>query len=240
VRPANSVGQLAAEGAIPAAIVCVPSTTPGPRPLKDTPRIGDPVQSLRFLVPDHPRLKYALVFRTVVVETGADPTAQLLRVPNRPDLYPGGNFRLRLSDGRRLTATVVELATIEHDTAGWRILVQPESADGPVRVWVVSLTTDGAPSDLCGPSQIPFTPPAPAAPVLAAAVADGMIRFSWTWAAGAKYPVTLESSTDGATWQRVSPPLATTASTVSISWPGTSRQYRLTIRAASSSNVVAV
>jgi hypothetical protein len=240
VRPANSVGQLAAEGAIPAAIVCVPSTTPGPRPIKDTPRTDDPAQSLRFLVPDHPRLKYALVFQTVVVDPGADPAAQLLRVPNRPDLYPGGNFRLRLTDGTRLTPTAVELATIEHDTAGWRILVQPESADGPVRVWVVSLTTDGAPSDLCGPSLVPFAPPPPAAPVLAAAVADTMIQFSWTWAPGAKYPMTLESSTNGGTWQRVSPPLATTASTLSVPWPGTSRQYRLTIRAASSSNVVAI
>jgi hypothetical protein len=119
-------------------------------------------------------------------------------------------------------------------------LVQPESADGPVRVWVVSLTTDGAPSDLCGPSLIRFTPPPPAAPELAAAVADATIQFSWTWAAGAKYPVTLESSTDGATWQRVSPPLATTASTLAVPWPGTSRQYRLTIRAASSSNVVVI
>ena len=245
VRLANGVGQFSAEGAIPHAIVRVPSTTPGPRPLKDLPRADDPAQSLRFRVPAHPRLKHVLIFRTVVTDENADPAALLLRVPNRPDLPPGGNFRLRLSNGARLAPTVLALATLQQDSAGWRLLVEPESPGaGPVRVWIVSLTVDGAPSDLCGPSQIPFTPPPPQPPVLSAVLVAAAIRFNWTWPPGRKYPLTLERSLDGSSWQRISPPLATTTTSLKIPSPGTPRRYRLAMRTgadpARASNVVVI
>jgi hypothetical protein len=245
VRKANAAGQLSLDGAIPNAVVRVPSPMPGPRPLPDAKRSTDPASSLRFRVPDSTQLTHLLVFRSVAPD-GSSPGAQLLRVPNRPDLHPADNIRLRLDDNSLLAPSIIALSTLEHDAQGWSALVEPQHPQtGPVRVWLSTLSVDGMPSDLSGPWRIPFPVPPPSPPTLAATSTPTTIHFQWTWPSAARTQVVLERSADGNTWQRVSPALGANLTSFDAPRTATPMRYRLSLRTSASqqsvvSNVVTV
>jgi hypothetical protein len=101
----------------------------------------------------------ALLF-AAVTPPGATPPVQgdpdLLRLPNRRDLYPKHGLRLRLSDG-----TLVEPAAIK-DLADADVTVEPDGTrvatlsigaqrGAWVALWCYGLTRDGFPSFTCGP-----------------------------------------------------------------------------------------
>jgi hypothetical protein len=238
VRKANSAGQLSLDGAVPNAVVRVPSPTPGPTPLPDAKRAADPAASLRFRIPDSAQLTHLLIFRSVALGDSS-PGAQLLRLPNRPDLHPAGNIRVRLDDNSVLAPTIVALSTLEHDARGWSALVEPQPPQtGPVRVWLSTLTVDGMPSDLSGPWRIPFPIPAPAPPALSASATPTTLHFQWTWPSSAKVQAVLERSADGATWQRVSPPLGLAQSSFDTTKTADPMRYRLHLRTAASQQLV--
>jgi hypothetical protein len=245
VRKANAAGQLSLDGAVPNAVVRVPSPTPGPRPIPDPKRATDPSASLRFRIPDSRQLTHLLIFRTVSADDSS-PGAQILRVPNRADLRPAGHIRLRLDDNSVLAPLVIALSTLAHTTQGWSALVEPEQPQtGPVRVWLSTLTADGFPSDPNGPWRIPFSVPPPAAPALTASVTATSILFQWTWPSLAKTQAVLERSADGTTWQRASPPLSAAQSSFTTAKTATPMRYRLNVRTSASqqsvvSNVVIV
>jgi hypothetical protein len=238
VRKANAMGQLSVDGAVPNAVVRVPSPMPGPNPVPDTGRASDPPASLRFLVPNNVQLTHLLVFRNAA-GPDASPGAQLIRVPNRPDLFPAGNIRLRLDDNSVLQPEVVALATLEHNAQGWRALVQPApSQTGPVRVWLSTLTADGIPCPPSGPWHIPFTPSPPAAPALAGHVVPAGLHFQWTWPGTQKTPLVLERSADGITWERISPLIGTAQLSFEIAKPAGVRHYRANLKTSAAQPVV--
>ena len=237
VRKANASGQLSLEGAVPNVVVRVPSPTPGPIPVPDAKRPTDPESSLRFRIPDNTQITHLLIFRCA--RTDASPTAQLLRVPNRPDLFPAGNIRLRLLDNSVLAPLVVPLSSLEHDAQGWSALVQPEQPQtGPVRVWLSTVTVDGMPCPPSGPWGILFTVPPPAAPTVAVSLAPAGLRFQWTWPGTDKTPLVVERSADGHTWQRISALLGTTQTSFETAKTTTPMQYRLNLRTSAEQPVV--
>jgi len=135
--------------------------------------------------------------------------------------------------------SIIALSTLEHDAQGWHALVAPElPQSGPVRAWLATLTADGMPSDLSGPWRIPFPIPAPAPPALAASATPTTLHFEWTWPSPSKVQAVLERSADGATWQRVSPPLGAAQSSFDTSKTADPMHYRLNLRTAASQQVV--
>ncbi len=238
VRKANAMGQLSVEGVVPNVVVRVPSPMPGPNPQPDTRRPTDPEESLRFLVPESAQLTHLLVFRSAAAPD-ASPGAQLIRVPNRPDLAPAGNIRLRLDDNSVLMPQVIALSTLEHDAQGWRVLVQQDANDaGPVRAWLSTVTADGIPCPPRGPWRIPFTPPPPAAPTLAVSLVAGGLHFQWTWPGAEKTPFVLERSADERTWERVSTLISTGQMSFDTAKTGAPMHYRASLKTPTGQSVV--
>jgi hypothetical protein len=202
---------------------------PGPGPAPDAKRATDPESSLRFRIPGNAQITHLLIFRSI--QTDASPAAQLLRVPNRPDLAPAGNIRLRLDDNSVIAPSVVPLSTLEHDAQGWSVLVEPEQPQtGPVRVWLSTVTVDGMPCPPSGPWRILFTVPPPPAPTLAAHIVPAGLHFQWTWPGAENTPLVVERSADGNTWQRISPLLGTTHTSFEAAKTATPMRYRLNLR----------
>jgi hypothetical protein len=185
-------------------------------------------------------LEWLVLFSLVVpdpspVDERLRERAQLLRVPDRRDLYPNDGIRLRLADGTLLSpvaavnvpaAGIVELPDV-------RVTATLTPGFGKrTTVWAVTMTRDGIPSRVTGPvtahtGPVPLVPPA-----LVVAASGGMDTATWS-ASSAIVEVSLERSADGgATWTRVSPWMPRTATSVAIPGAGT-RAYRLVVRDAS-------
>ena len=159
--------------------------------------------------------------------------AQLLRLPNRRDLYPGDGIRLRLADG-----TLVAPASILD--AGTGAVVVPDRvlrttlSPGHGRrlaVWGVSMTRDGVPSRLAGPLVALTGPPPLAAPSLTVTRAGGIDQAGWPPLAVPAL-LSLERSRDGgATWRQVSPWLAGEQNSYELPAADGDVRYRVSLRA---------
>jgi hypothetical protein len=188
------------------------------------------------VAPD-PALTHVLTFHeTIANGTRAAGDAVVLRVPNRPDLYPAG-LRVRTAEGALLApdAKALSDADVEVDGQGNRT-VRVSVAGGAgerLRAWACSVTVDGVPSVLAGPWPV-HMPPAPlAVPVLAGARVGSQVFFAWTWPPGdhAGLEVGLERSQDGVAWHRISP-LLDAATTSHVHTPGSDDplRYRLLVQ----------
>jgi hypothetical protein len=205
-----------------------------PAPPEKLPReSADFPGTLRLIVPDDGELTHVLTFRQVVANGAAADGAELLRVPNRPDLYPGNGIRLRAPDGALLAAQVKDLADpdVIVGADGVRTLQMSFSAGAGerVRVWACALSRDGVPSRLAGPwgLAMPLAPlPVPA---LVVSGAPPSLTFNWSWPPGPKYTVALQRSADGHDWTRVSPLLAASVTSHVYAAPGGAWRYRLVV-----------
>ncbi|MFY9918042.1 MAG: hypothetical protein WAL26_06530, partial [Mycobacterium sp.] len=236
-RRANTAGQASPEGFVPPAIVRVPSLSPGPKPVKDAARSGDPALTLRVRVAAARDFSHLLVFRA---SAATSERAELVRVPDRPDLHPAGHLRLILGHGDMLVAQAFTTSELEEDDQGWTGLVPAsDPAIGPERIWAVSTTRDGTPSPLAGPWRINAPYPALAMADLAVSALPDVIQFTWTWPTSVSRPVVVESAEDGGQWTRVSAPVPSSRTTFELARAAGLRRYRL--RSASvTSNEVAV
>jgi hypothetical protein len=158
---------------------------------------------------------------------------QLLRTPNRPDLYPAHGLRLRLSDGTLLAPTFAPVneaaAAAEARVRTWTI-DRVVGNDQSVTVWVAAVTRDGVGSKVTGAATTVTPVALPVVPALV--VTAGAIDDTATWpTVPADVTWRIERSRDGgATWQPVSPwlPAGTTSYAVPAV-PG-GRDYRLRAR----------
>jgi hypothetical protein len=157
---------------------------------------------------------------------------QLIRLPNKRQLYPDSGLWLRLRDGTVLAPTTsvdVSTGTLE---IPHRLLSIPVTIahDKQVSLWAVCMTRDGISSRFSGPNTVitglaPLTVP----PFSVAATADGDLA-SWD-ALTVPAQVAIERSTDGGTsWSRVSPWLAASTTQRLIAAAAGPRQYRLIMR----------
>lgn len=186
-------------------------------------------------------LRWIVLFK-VTSDAAAPPTAatleraQLLRLPDRRDLYPNDGLRLRLADGTVATpaaaldliaAGVVNLPKRSVSTA------LPVGFDRRAAVWALALTRDGIPSRFAGP--VLGTSGAAPLVIPALSMVAGASTDDATWGIPpVPADVALERSLDaGATWSRVSPWLAPSVTNFSVNRavPAVARMYRLTLRA---------
>ena len=148
-------------------------------------------------------LKWLVVF-TLIEDDTATPDSrtlekpQLLRLPNRRDLYPLSGIRLRLADGTLLEpSAAVDVATSTVVVPD-RLFQVPITAgfQKRVSVWILAMTRDGITSRLAGP-QTAFTGAEPlVVPQLTVNVVSGVDQASW----GALAPgveAAVERSIDG-------------------------------------------
>ncbi len=158
VRLVDAAGHVSARAALLPQIVRVASLrSPSPPAVRTI--AADPGElSLQIRVRDAFDLAHVVLFAHV--EDGAAPAdaailsgAQLLRTPNRRDLYPTDGIRVRLSDGSLLAPSVaVDIAggTFEPPDRLLTATLAPGSGRR-VALWAVTLSRDGIPSRLTGP-----------------------------------------------------------------------------------------
>ncbi len=250
VRKSDAAGHLSVDGAVAKVIVRVPSLTPGGAPEKLPGHSDDPPGSLRLRVAADLELTHVLTFSQLAQpKYGPAGAAALLRVPNRPDLYPKGDgIRLRAPDGTLLTPQVKKLdePDVTLDPEGLRNLPLTFAA-GPgdrIRIWACTLTRDGIPSLLGGPWSVAMPlAPLPSPTLTVTSTPQKKLTFKWSWPPGStSYNVALERSKDGTTWERVSGPLPETALEHVYTPASGSWQYRLRVmspdRRTAHSNIV--
>ncbi|TMC97105.1 MAG: hypothetical protein E6J05_12675 [Chloroflexi bacterium] len=159
VRAADSLGHLSDGGAILPIVVRVPSTVRAVAPSRRALASTDNQVTVKVAVPADPDTIVAMLFADVT-PPGTPPKApgdtQLLRIPNRRDLYPNDGLRLRLGDGRIVAPRVVkELSDVDVivEADGTRVadLVMSASKDSWATLWCFGLTRDGIPSFPLGP-----------------------------------------------------------------------------------------
>jgi hypothetical protein len=159
VRAADALGHLSDGGALLPVVVRVPSTATAATPRRRALTTTNTQVALTVALGIDPDTTVALLF-AAFSPPGTQPAhqgqAELLRIPNRRDLYPHDGLRLRLSDGTLLApVTVKSLAdvdvTVEADGTRVATLTAPAAHGAWATVWCYALTRDGIPSYACGP-----------------------------------------------------------------------------------------
>jgi hypothetical protein len=242
-RRADSAQRLSIAAAVVSAVVRVPSLSPGASPQRAPSQAGDPTLRLRLRIPADPRLSHLLTFEHAVIEGSFAGEAELLRVPNRPELAPGSAIRLRLPNGDVVAPSSQPLGSLPSDPEGWLATVDATGPAGQrTMIWASTLTEDGVPAPPSGPWRVTILKPDLAAPELNVVVSASTLTFSWTLSDPLITSVWLEVSGDGIIWERASPVRQRTADSWSISRGPATRQFRLVgssqDRRRASSNVV--
>jgi hypothetical protein len=161
VRRADAAGHVSLNGAILPCVVRVPSTAPAKAPEKVRATYDHTASTLQVEIkeaPD-PEIAYLLFFFEIAPVTSkpVEGRGALLRVPNRPDLYPAG-LRLRSPGGALLVPLVKSLADsdVTAGADGWpRAVVDlPVTSVGWMRYWCAAITVDGIPSAPIGPFTV--------------------------------------------------------------------------------------
>ena len=158
-RKADALGHISQDGAILPVVVRVPSTALAATPQRRAMTTAPGSVSLTVAVPADPDTVAALLFAHVdgPAAVPANQTgAELLRIPNRRDLYPLGGIRLRLADGTLLAPALAKSladADVVVETNGTRVatLTTTASHGAWATLWCYAVTRDGIPSYVCGP-----------------------------------------------------------------------------------------
>ena len=161
IRAGNASGLISSGDGIAKVIVRVPSLKPGPGPERILPFIGADPGEMRFRTPAELDLTHLLCFYEQINPDQSEAFNNgggLVRIANRPDLYPDRVVRLRSPEGAFATSILRPLDEPEqgqglNDGIITDIKIE-EQAGTRWRVWACSLTRDGVPSELAGPWQI--------------------------------------------------------------------------------------
>jgi hypothetical protein len=159
VRAADALGHLSAGGAVLPIVVRVPSVADAATPLRQAIAAASGSVSLTVSVPDDPDTTTLLLFAALTPPNTMPPAqseAEILRTPNRRDLYPSNGLRLRLSDGTLLSPAVVKSladvdVTVQADGTRIATLKLAVAGGSWATLWCYGVTRDGQPSRRCGP-----------------------------------------------------------------------------------------
>ena len=238
IRLVDQAGHVSAGAAIAPQFVRVPTLASPGAPSFEMP--GSKTNSLTVTarVRDVFDVRWLVLFMlSADATTPADDASlekpQLLRLPNRRDLYPNNGVRLRLANGTLLApAQAVEVSTGTADAPD-RVLNVPIAAGfgKRVSVWAIAMTRDGITSRLIGP-RTAFTGAAPlVVPALNVTAAAGADLATWG-AVSSDAETALERSTDaGVTWTRVTPWIRPAQTSVTVPAVAGGRLYRLRLQA---------
>lgn len=239
IRLVDAAGHVSAGAGIAPQIVRVPSLRlPGP-PQITAPSSESDTVAVEARVRDAFDLSWVLLF--TVVEEGAvaangnlQTPAQLLRLPNRRDLYPNDGIRVRLADGTLLEpATVLDVRDGAVDVPDRLLSTTLTPGHGRrVALWSVAMTRDGLPSRLAGPVVALTGPPPLVAPQLTVTNAAGSDTVEWAPLAVPALLALERSSDGGASWSQVSPWLPDGVTDYTLPSTPDDRRYRAILRAA--------
>jgi hypothetical protein len=159
VRQADALGRISADGAILPVVVRVPSIAPPAAPQKVSISSTPTSATITLRVPGDPDIAWLLVFSTMlpVASPITDLSgAELLRVPNRRDLYPLNGLRLRHKIAPGLLLPMAKSladpdVTIGADGSCSAAIQVPAAFGNYVILWSYSLSLEGIPSKLAGP-----------------------------------------------------------------------------------------
>jgi hypothetical protein len=238
VRLADAAGHLSAGGAIPEQIVRVPSLrSPGP-PELSAPSSDDDDLAIEVRVRDAFDLSWVVLFAATEeapapVNDNVRAPAQLLRLPNRRDLYPNEGIRVRVADGGLLAP----VAALDVDAGALDGLDRVVSAtvtpghDRRVALWSLAMTRDGITSRLAGPVVALTGPPPLEPPELTVTRAGGTDTVSWDALAVPALLSLGRSEDGGASWDQVTPWLPQTATSYTLPSTSGDVRYRASLRA---------
>jgi hypothetical protein len=238
IRLADAAGHLSTGAAIPEQIVRVPSLRSPGTPQLQVPSSDTDTLAIEARVRDAFDLSWVVLF--IAAEDGAEPVddnlrapAQLLRLPNRRDLYPNQGIRVRVADGTLLAPAAVLDVDAGAVDATDRVVSTTLAAghDRRVALWTVAMTRDGITSRLAGPVVALTGPPPLEAPALTVTRVDGADTVSWDTLSVSAL-LSLERSVDGgAGWRQVSPWLPQTVTSYSLPSAAGAVRYRASLRA---------
>jgi hypothetical protein len=159
VRRADVLGRVSDGGAILPVVVRVPSTAPPVAPERVKVASTPTSVSITLRIAPDPDIASLLVFSTM--RPFSSPIsdlsgAELLRVPNRRDLYPLNGLRLRIPGSGALVAPVVKSLTdpdviADPDGNLSATVSVPGTFGNNVILWTYALSRDGIPSRVAGP-----------------------------------------------------------------------------------------
>ncbi len=237
IRLVDAVNHVSREGAILPQLVRVPSLRIPAVPEFEVPGSDDDTLAVHARVHDAFDLKWLIAF-TLVTETSSPlderriAKPQLLRLPNRRDLYPNDGIRLRLRDGTLLKpAAAVEVSTGTLELPDRLLTLELTIGfEKLVSVWIASVTRDGIPSRFAGPHTVSTGPQPLVVPLLSVVAQPDGDHASWG-ALAVPAQVALERSNDGgASWNRVTPWLPETKLERIIPAVAGERFYRMVLR----------
>jgi hypothetical protein len=237
VRLVDAAGHFSSQGAIVPKVVRVASIRVPAAPRFNVDSSADDHLDVEVKARDAFDNKWTLLFTLAVdfdqaLDERTLDKAQLLRLPNRRDLYPNHGIRLRLPDGQLLAPDDIgDIQTATHELPDR--VVQSDlnpGFDKRVAVWAVTMTRDGINSNFAGP-QVVYTGPAPlVVPTLSVTSAAGNDNATWSVLSG-KAMISVERSTDGGTqWLRVTPWLPSNTTQSNIVAVAGERYYRLVLK----------
>jgi hypothetical protein len=232
IRLADAIGHLSTGDAIAGVIVRVPSLVPAGAPERVALPAGSAPASLGLRLANDSESPFILVFsQSPVIRESAVEETDVMRVPNRPDLYRNGHgVLLRAPNGSLLNPLVKSLndPDVLLDPEGFQnvVLTFPVAAGERVRVWACTMTRDGVPSLLGGPWSVAMPLPPLPIPVLNIMAVGIGLQFTWS---ALPYDAAIERSADGARWERVSPVLPYTRTDFTAGPASGNWKYRLKI-----------
>jgi hypothetical protein len=158
VRRANAAGRASAGGAILPLVVRVPTIAPPIAPERVQIQSGPSSVSITLRVPGDADLSHLLVFSMSLPVASPTPDlsgAELLRTPNRRDLYPQHGIRLRAPTGDLLSPVAKALSDsdVSTDVEGRlsAAITVPATFGNWIVLWSYTLSKDGIPSRVAGP-----------------------------------------------------------------------------------------
>lgn len=158
VRSVDAAGHVSAGAATAAVVVRVPSLQAGPIPTRAPRQPSDAPQAVRVRVAQDESVTHLLLFHAPSVGVGAVESSEIHRVPNRPDLLPEGGLWLREPGGDLLSPTARAMddpaVVVEPDGTRELILDVPGGQGARTRIWLATLTRDGIPSAVAGPTTV--------------------------------------------------------------------------------------
>lgn len=159
VKLADALGHISEGGAILPIAVRVPSVAGAALPMRRSLKGEAGKITLKAAVANDPDTTHLILFSAVSPPNtmpAAHPDAQILRVPNRRDLYPSDGIRLRLKDGTLLSPSLTKDlsdndVTVEADGTRVAVLENPAVPGSFATLWCFAVTRDGQLSRMLGP-----------------------------------------------------------------------------------------
>ena len=236
LRLVDSAGHISQAGALMPSIVRVRNTRIPDPPFLAAKSSNDENILAKLEFREQFDLKWVVLFaHEIDINTTPDDAtlkkAQLLRLPNRMDLYPDDGLRMRLFGGALLTPVfsgLVSSGTLEDDLRKMEINLSL-NLNKRVALWAALITRDGISSRAMGPIMVTTGPELPIVPIPASVRNGNKDDLSWL-APAIEAKVSIEKNITG-NWERVSPWLPEGTTTYSVKSQAVDRSYRLRFKA---------